>query len=40
MQRYTVYFIWKLKINCVKLHFVGYILEYSCADFPLDYVTG
>jgi len=40
MQRYTVYFIWKLlymirsveqfpdKINCVTLHLVGYILEY------------
>jgi hypothetical protein len=37
MQHYTVYeyFTWKLlymfpnKINCVTLHLVGYILEYS-----------
>jgi len=35
MQRYAVYFIWKLlymfpdKINCVPLHLVGCILEYS-----------
>ena len=33
MQRYTVYFIWRLlcmfpdKINCVMLHLVGYTLE-------------
>ena len=39
MERYTVYFIWKLlymvrvveqfpdKINCVTLHLVGYMLE-------------
>jgi len=35
MQRYTVYFIWKNveqfpdKVNCVTLHLVGHILEYS-----------